>query len=217
MFVNLHTHILSNSSNTLEIKNIDNVAEFTAPTNYYSVGIHPWKINENTYKSEIEIVKKLAIKKNVIAIGECGLDKLINIDFKIQDLVFRSQIILAEQVQKPLIVHCVKAFDELIRIKKELKISVLIIVHGFNNKKEIAAQLLKNDIYLSIGKALLNENSNASKNISSLPIEKIFLETDDADVSIKSIFEAAAKQLQIDLEVLKQQIHTNFKKVFIHE
>jgi len=217
MFVNLHTHILSNSSNTLEIKNIDNVAGFNAPTNYYSVGIHPWKINGSNYESEIDTLKKLAIQKNVIAIGECGLDKLINIDFEIQDLIFRSQISIAEQVQKPLIVHCVKAFDELIRIKKELKISVPIIVHGFNNKKEIAAQLLKNGFYLSIGKALLNENSNASKNISSLPIEKIFLETDDADVSIKSIFEAAAKYLQIEIEVLKQQIHTNFKNNFIHE
>lgn len=217
MFVNIHTHSKSINSTELEIINIDNVIEFDASNHYCSIGIHPWKINKSTYEEELNILKKISSQKNIAAIGECGLDKLTKTDLLIQEFIFKTQISIAESVQKPLIIHCVKAFDELIRIKKKMSISVPIIVHAYNNNKQILAQLLKNGFYISLGKALLKSNSNASKIISLIPPERLFLETDDADLPIKTIFDSAAKYLNQDLEVLKQQIYNNYKKVFIHE
>lgn len=182
-----------------------------------SVGIHPWYINENNYLSDLLLLEQSIFNKNVVAIGECGLDKLIDIDFDLQKDVFKQQLLMAEKANKPLIVHCVKAFDDLIKIKKKLKVAVPIIVHGYNNNEIISKQLLENGFYFSFGKALLIENSNASKIISSISIDRIFLETDDADTSIKSIFEAASNRLDVKIEDLKKSIYSNYKKIFIHE
>ena len=116
-----------------------------------------------------------------------------------------------------MIIHCVKAFDELIRIKKELNVRVPMIVHGYNNNKQIAAKLLENNFYFSFGKALLKEDSNASKIISTIPIGQLFLETDDTDIPIKSIFEKASHYLQMNEAALKEKIYLNFKRIFTNE
>jgi TatD DNase family protein len=116
-----------------------------------------------------------------------------------------------------MIIHCVKAFNELIRIKKENKVSVPMIIHGFNNNEQIAEQLLKENFYLSFGKAILINNSNAQKVFKNTGIEKLFLETDDSDVSIKSIFDKAAELKGMSVEELKEKIYLNFKTIFDHE
>ena len=98
-----------------------------------------------------------------------------------------------------------------------MNVNVPMIVHGFNNNEQIAKELIKNGFYLSFGKALLQENSNATKAIQLSSIDSIFLETDDADISIKAIFEVASKLLNIEEPLLVQHIYSNFKKVFKHE
>jgi TatD DNase family protein len=216
IYIDIHTHHYI-ENDVIHILNLS-PNNTTIPLDiFFSIGLHPWFINEKNINSELEYLRKNISNKNMLAIGECGLDKSIDIPLQIQESIFIEQLKIAEQNKKTIIIHCVKAFNEVIRIKNELKLSVPFIIHGFNNNKQILEQLLKNGFYISFGKALLNGNSNASKFISMVPLEKIFLETDDADISIKIIFEAAAKQLQIDTEKLKEQIYTNFNNVFIHE
>jgi TatD DNase family protein len=215
-FINIHTHAFA-EPNILCIKNSAKNFNSLPTSEFISIGIHPWYINEKSLNEEIDIIQKNARNKNVLAIGECGLDKLATTELSIQEHIFKAQLEIAAQVQKPLIVHCVKAFDSLVRIKKEMNVHVPMIVHGFNNNEQIAKELIKNGFYLSFGKALLQENSNASKAIKLVPIDSIFLETDDADISIKSIFEAASKLLIIEEGLLVQHIYSNFKRVFKHE
>jgi len=213
-YINIHSHV-SNEENSIVISNRSE--DFSLPLSedaIYSMGIHPWYINQESIEKELSLLALNARNSNVIAIGECGLDKLSSVDFDLQKDIFIAQVKIAEDLNKPLIIHCVKAFDDLIRIKKEIKISVPIIIHGYNNNEQILEQLIKNDFYISLGKALLVDNSNASTVISKIPIEKLFFETDDADVSIKSIFERASVLLMLNKEELKKKIDDNFKNVF---
>ena len=182
---------------------------------YFSLGIHPWFIECQDIDLAIETFKAYGNHPKLLAIGECGLDRTINTDLSLQTLVFRRQIELSEQLHKPLIIHCVRAFNELIQIKKSVNTSVPWIVHGYNNKPESARQLLKHDCYLSLGKALLNRQSNATQVLAILPLDRLFLETDDAnDISISAIYTAAAKITGLTADALRQQIFSNFKRVF---
>lgn len=213
-YTNIHTH---QAKEELIIFNAPDHFDPCTSNIYVSIGIHPWNIEKINSTECLDSIKTNASAKNVLAIGECGLDKLIDTDLKIQEDLFKQQIHIAESVKKPLIIHCVKAFDELIRIKKELNVSVPMIVHGYNNNEQIAVKLLENKFYFSFGKALLNEDFNASKIISIIPIGQLFLETDDTDIPIKSIFERASRYLQIDEAALKEKIYLNFKRIFTNE
>ena len=215
-FTNIHTHADA-EQNTLSIKNSSKNFNSLPSADFSSIGIHPWYINEKSLNEEISVIQKNAENKNVLAIGECGLDKLAVAELSIQEQIFKAQLEIAQQLQKPVIIHCVKAFDSLVRIKKEMNVHVPMIVHGFNNNEQIAKELIKNGFYLSFGKALLQENSNATKVLQLASIDSIFLETDDADISIKAIFEAASKLLKIEEPLLVQHIYSNFIRVYKHE
>ena len=212
-YTNIHSHFLI-ENDAIGIKNSStNFSDFTT-AKYCSIGIHPWYIKEKIVEQELFYIQQNSIANNVLAIGECGLDKLSEVDFQLQKNMFIAQLKISEQVKKPVIIHCVKAFDELIKIKKELNLTVPLIVHGYNNNKQIAEQLIKNGFYISFGKALLKPNSNAVKVISKIPMDKLFLETDDEDVSIKCIFEVASALLIVNKDELKEKIFSNFIKTF---
>ncbi len=214
-FINIHTHKISDTD--VSILNVSDIVFLNPHQQYVSIGLHPWTINKVGADKTLELIRERSKDKNVVAIGECGLDKLIDVDFHLQEKLFREQISIAEKVQKPIIIHCVKAFDDLIRIKKEMKIAVPLIVHGYNNNIQIANELIKNGFYISLGNALLNMESNASKVISTIPVEHLFLETDDSDFTIKELYESADKHLQMDIELLKQLVYKNYIKIFSHE
>ncbi|MBL7890955.1 MAG: TatD family hydrolase [Bacteroidia bacterium] len=214
--INIHSHH-PGADGDITITNTHQFFERIIDSKIYSIGLHPWYLNADTMSEDLSSLEKHAALKNVITIGECGLDKLCPTDWKLQKKAFIQQIEIAEKLKKPMIIHCVKAFNELIETKKELKVKTPMIVHGYNNNKHIAEQLLNNGFYFSFGKALLKADSNASALIGTLPKERIFLETDDADISITTIFDAAASHLQINEDKLKAIIYNNFKTVFQYE
>ena len=117
---NLHTHSFTNNPNTLELVN-QYPWEFDAAIPQYSIGIHPWHINEERLASDLKMIEEKLQLKECLALGECGLDKRIEISMAFQIEVFEKQIALAEKYQKPLALHLVAAFDELIEIKNALK------------------------------------------------------------------------------------------------
>ena len=212
--INIHTHHFSEEKDTLSVVNAQTDSGWLdLSKGKFSVGLHPWYIKKENIDKDFEELTQLAKHPNVLAIGECGLDRLIDLDMNIQEEIFIRQIHLAETLQKPVIIHCVKAFSELIALKKRLKPKVPLIVHGFNNNPQICAQLIQHQFYISLGNALLNSQSNASKNISSIPIEQLFLETDDKICFISTIFAHASTYLTQPVEVLQEQILQNFKKV----
>lgn len=211
MFINTHTHAQLYDAK-VEVVNLS--IDAVEKPNYYSYGLHPWFIDKDTYFNQLEELERLIYEKRCIAIGECGLDKLSKVNFNLQQEVFVEQIKLANRVKKPLIIHCVKAFNELINCLNLNDNKMPVIVHGFNNNENIARIMVNEGYYFSFGKALLGYESNAAKAIITVGRKNFFLETDDADISIKYIYKKAAELLHIDEEIIKQQLQQNFEMVF---
>ena len=122
----------------------------------------------------------------------------------IQEAVFERHILLSEKYCKPLVIHCVKAFSELVAIKKKHRPTQRWIVHGFANNINIANMLLAEGIVLSFGKNLFNPRSNATKVLPRVSDMSFFLETDDNDISIKDIYAKAAEILGWEINKLQQ-------------
>ena len=127
--------------------------------------------------------------------------------------VFEKQIALAEKYQKPLVLHLVAAFDELIEIKKRLKISVPIVIHGFSKSEQLAKQLIDNGFYLSFGKYLLR-NKEMEAVFKSIPNDKFFLETDTIEETLEEVYQKAALCKTISVEELQEMVEKNWEKVF---
>jgi TatD DNase family protein len=215
-FIDIHTHRPIPELEVIAIYNILFGHEIPNLSHKnYSIGLHPWYLSTVSKSKDLENLRELGNSEKILAIGEIGLDRLCKTDFDLQLEIFEQQIKIANQLKKPIIIHCVRAFSELIAIKKKLKPSVPIVIHGFNQNIEILNQLLKNDFYFSIGHSLLINNANAIKAISIIPKSRLFFETDTAnDISIIDIYIKASQILQLELNELKNIIFKNFETVF---
>ena len=215
MYYNLHTHKATNQPDIFELVN-QYPKDFDASIENYSIGIHPWHIVENKIEDELAFIESKLQEKNCLAVGECGLDKRIEIPFDLQEKVFRKQLALAEKFKKPVVIHCVASFQEVIQIKRELKISVPMIIHGFSKKQELAKQLLDNDFYLSFGKYLLR-NPDLEATFATIPNDRFFLETDTIEEEIEAVYKIASQYKNIEINTLKKIVETNFKNVFLEK
>ncbi|OXA90999.1 TatD family hydrolase [Flavobacterium hercynium] len=211
-FFNFHTHQFTNQSNVLELVN-QYPKEFDATILHYSIGIHPWYIQEDTIDADLKIMEEKLQSANCLAIGECGLDKRIDIPLELQISVFKKQLILAEQYNKPVVIHCVAAFQEVIALKKEMKISVPMVIHGFSKNSQVASQLLKEGFYISFGKYLLR-NPDLETVFKEIPNDRFFLETDTIEETIQQVYDVAASYKNIEIKKLQNIISSNFVAVF---
>ncbi len=180
-----------------------------APKTTFSAGIHPAEVTEN-HASQLEWLYKISNSKNCVAIGECGLDGIVQTDYTLQKEIFREQILWAEKIKKPVIIHCVRKFQDLPEFRKISEIPM--IVHGFNKNNEVAKQLLNMGFYLSFGKALLYSLSlqQCFKEISA---DRFFLETDNADFEIADLYQKAAEIRNCSTDEINLQIKSNFQKI----
>ena len=211
MLIDIHTHkAIQNNSKC--IRNLHADFGETSSLNYYSMGIHPWYIDASNVQDELSKMKIASHPKNVLAIGECGLDRICETPFKLQESIFLAQILWANEIAKPIIVHCVRAFREAMVVFKNSNNIMPVVFHGFNNNIFIANELLASGFYLSFGKALFNPSMESV--FSKIPSDKIFLETDDADYSIEDIYKKAAQIKNTSIEQLSLQIMQNSKTVF---
>ena len=211
-FINLHTHKFSNLSDVIEVVN-QYPWEFDASIPNYSIGIHPWYIEKSRLESDLEIIKEKLQLSECLALGECGLDKRIEIPLELQISVFKKQLEIVKQTNKPVVLHCVAAYDEMIAIKKEMKIENPMIIHGFTKNEQVAQSLLKNGFYLSFGKYLLR-NPDLEKVFTFAPENQILLETDTIEETIYQVYEKAASIKGISVEEMKAIVFNNFSTVF---
>lgn len=130
-FINLHTHFYTKSESNLEIVN-QYPNEFSEEIPLYSIGIHPWYIDDNRLDEDLKTIKEKLSLKECIALGECGLDKRIDKIYNTQIDVFESQLDLLHQISKSVILHCVASFDEVISCKKNSGLTSPFIIHGFS-------------------------------------------------------------------------------------
>lgn len=212
MYINIHTHHTRPVEGIISIGNLYKDFDSIEADSFYSVGLHPWYLTTETWEEQFKVVKEKSRLKNVVAIGEAGLDKVTETDFELQQAVFSKHVQLANEVQKPLIVHCVRAHAEVIALLKQTPAQVPVIFHGFNKSIELARQLIALGYYLSFGKGL--EKHGVQEVLAALPHAKIFLETDNSTASIAEIYTHAASAFQIDEESLSLQLQKNAATVF---
>ena len=200
MFVDIHTHI--DNQSVIRIVN-DNFEEKILKTE----GIHPWEVS--ACDNEVPRIRL----EMTAAIGEVGIDKVHKETFGKQIEVFEEMIRLSESYRKPMIVHCVRAYSEIIEIRKKTRATMPWVIHGFNSSVETMRQLLKHNMYISLGEILYRNENQAVEILKNIPIERLFLETDVSGRDIKDVYEKAAALSGLDLDFLCKKIFENYGRL----
>jgi TatD DNase family protein len=215
MYIDIHTHsYYQDNETTLLLNTFPEEEEKLKLPVYLSIGLHPWHIQEKTVEQKMQEVEKSAINSNVIAIGETGLDKAVKVDYLLQQQVFKNHLILAEKLRKPVIIHCVRSYSEMLSFRKHSDLSVPWIFHWFNADIQMATELIKKNCFLSFGHMLFHEKSKAFTTFKSVGPDHVFFETDDAGYSIQEVYRQAALLRNIDTHEWQKQIMDNFARCF---
>ena len=209
-YFNLHRH---SSAKDLEETAIINIfpGQEIPDGEPYSVGIHPWHVNGDTMVRDLNLLRGKVL--NAAAIGECGLDKCCETPFELQTKVFRYQVEMASEFAKALIIHCVRAYQEIIAEKKSRRSSLPWIIHGFRGNSQTASQLLDHGFHLSFGESLLRD-SRLSEILASVPEKRFFLETDESSIPICDLYEKTASVRGMKLMELMRSQDDNSRTLF---
>lgn len=212
---NIHTHKVDDAScQEYEVKSILNTypEDFYEKRNqhpdcWFSCGVHPWNTEDSDL--QLRLLEEIIVDPNVVAVGEAGLDKLRGAEMSVQIDVFRKQIELALSANKPLIIHCVKAWDELIRLYKEYEGSnIPWIIHGYRGNPLQTEQLSKVGFKFSIGEKF---NPDSLKNI---PLTDIFCETDESGLTICKVYENISSVIGVNKNHFAILVADNVGRVF---
>lgn len=188
----IHTHRLQHNGIVAAEPNIELLDGYL-----YSIGLHPWHITADTDFGRLE---EVCSNDRVVAIGECGIDRLTKTPLPLQEKIFMRHIDISECLHKPMIIHCVRAFDRLLAIHRHTRPTQPWIVHGFRQKPVQASRLLEKGIYISLGSKFNDETARI------IPPERLFIETDDnptSDIIQIAVAVAASRQTTPD-EILTQ-------------
>jgi len=215
-YIDIHNHGASQHNGCFQVENLM-THENRIPDNEdglaFTIGIHPWFLATENFQQQISVVRQYADHQNIIAIGETGFDRLKGPESSIQQSSFEEQVRIADKVSKPLVIHCVRAWDKLLSENRNLHPSTPWLVHGFRGKKELAMQLISKGMYLSFWFDFIIK-SESTPLLKSLPKEKIFLETDGSGTDIVSIYEKVAFDLNLTVLELKNIFYSNYRNLF---
>ena len=162
MVVDIHTHNARTHAQTI-----------------VAVGIHPWHAAEG----DISVVEREA--ECADAIGEIGLDFACDVERDAQERIFRAQLAIAERLGKPVVLHCVKAFEEVMKIVAEYPLRA-VIFHGFIGSAEQAQRAISRGYYLSFGERTTH-SPKSIKALRTTPLSQLFVESDESDTPIEDI------------------------------
>ncbi len=215
-YIDIHTHEAAPGNGIFSV-DVLMAHEERTPANLkgilYTCGIHPWHLNENNHDILLALVRERCSDPRIIAIGEAGFDKIKGPSMDLQRRTFEEQVEISEETGKPLVVHCVRAWDELLGEHKKLGPKMPWMVHGFRGKYDLAMQLISKGMYISFWFDYIIK-AESSELVRSLPVERIFLETDGADVDIRDIYNKVSADLEITVEKLKELLQMNFVNFF---
>lgn len=212
-FINIHSHhkprlenefVVRNAYLKLSSESIQNIPYAV------SVGLHPWHLNQMTVNECADTLIELASSEKVLAIGEIGIDRAIDTPVNKQLSYFEAQLHVARALQKPIIIHAVKSYGDLIPFLKKTKVP--FIFHQFQGNEQQARELLKYNAFLSFGKNLFEPKSEQT--FKTVPLEHIFLETDTAHhLHIADVYRKAAELKELHIDELKSIVFHNFAQL----
>ncbi|MCK5135387.1 MAG: TatD family hydrolase [Bacteroidales bacterium] len=213
IFINIHGHRQANNIQEWVMMNL--MAKDYPPedieSGYYSVGLHPYNVGKVDEEDTLMKVSLATENQNIFAIGEIGLDKSIEAPLDQQMRIFKSQVEIAEYAELPVILHVVRAFNEMVEFMKTHQPVVPMIIHGYNGSVQMAEELVKAGFLLSFGEAIANDHRKIIEALKSVPVEKLFLETDEGELDIREIYHLTAELKGISMDHLRVQIFENAK------
>ncbi|MDE7004967.1 MAG: TatD family hydrolase [Alistipes sp.] len=200
-FVNIHTHRPTGCG--IELR---------------TAGIHPWDavrqpLDEALARLEAELAQGAAQ-----AVGEIGLDFARADCPQLRDAqtaLFRAQLAVACERRLPVVLHCVRAFEETMRMLREQEPRA-VIFHGFIGSPEQARRALERGYNLSFGERTFCSPRTVEA-LKTTPLSQLFLETDDSETPIKTIYMHTSDLLAIGIDCLKRATLENYERIFIHE
>lgn len=169
----------------------------------YSVGIHPWDVTPEISETEYKALEDMALRQEVAAIGECGIDLLRGGPLYKQILIFTRHVELSEQLKKPLIIHCVRAHDHILSLRREMKPVQPWVIHGFRRRASIGRLFTDAGCYLSFG-----EHFTADA-VAACPPCLMLAETDESLADISQIIASLAASLAITPKALTARLAGN--------
>lgn len=175
-----------------------------------SFGIHPCRadaVEAGTFDTFRASCESRFAEAEII--GECGLDKVCAVPMDVQERVFRWQIDIAAGLRKPMVIHCVRAFNELMALRRQNG-SGIWVVHGFTGSRQLAQQLAQAGIWVSYGAALLDERRAKVRESLSANDGPFLLETDDSPCGIEAVYRAAAEIRKTTVDELASTIKRNY-------
>lgn len=237
------------------------------PTGPFSCGLHPWHLDAARLGEDLEALRTILGDPRCLAVGECGLDRVVAIPWELQERAFAAQIEFSEELGKPLVVHCVRSIADVVHWRKRTRTRQPWILHGFAGGMESARQALRAGLHLGFGRGILAGGYGSLRNwpqegatdpplanasefprshgaewaggraegagiaaqgaslldpplsrteqvFAALPLDRVFLETDDAPVAIEAVYARAAAVRGIGLEELAAAMVVNFKGCF---
>lgn len=157
---------------------------------YFTLGLHPHFLS--SFEDDHLLLLKSLLKKatsnetnKCVALGEIGLDKLIDTAPEIQEKVFLAQLAIAESLKLPVILHVVKTQSRVLVLLKQAKFSYGGVYHAFSGSEEIAKEFIKLGFKLGIGGVVTHPSAQKTKaTLSKLPLSSLVLETDAPDMPI---------------------------------
>lgn len=218
--IDIHTHHFENHRTAIYSLTPGPDAHLS-PDGWYSLGIHPWRMEEFLRRELCarEDLEKRWLEPNVLAIGEIGLDKLylsrlftsVEREEKWKQMVelFEWQVVRAEKIGKPVVIHCVRAVDDLLALKRSLQPQQRWIIHGFRGKPKQAEQLLAHGFSLSLGEKFHPDTARI------IPRESLFLETDESRLPIGEILQAVSAVRSEKQEEVEFHLEENVREVFM--
>ncbi len=189
MIVDIHTHNAHTQAQTID-----------------TVGIHPW----HAQFGNITEVEQLA--SSVDAIGEIGLDFACDVPKEVQIAVFNAQLALAEQYEKAVVLHCVKAFEEVMKMVAKFRLKA-VIFHGFIGSKEQAQRAITQGYYLSFGERTFRSPKSIEA-LRSTTLSSLFVESDESTTPIDDIYAQIAELRGVSITELATATEENFKRIF---
>lgn len=206
MFVNTHTHREAPGT-----QQIYNASGHPADHQWFSNGIHPWDAGKHGGISE-ELIASWH-DSHCLAVGEIGLDKISETPINQQLNIFKLQVEQAEKLGLPVILHCVKAWNEVVQVRRQLKPVQPWIFHGFR-KVALLEQVLQEGLLISIGTAIIWDEKLQAV-LPEIPVERLLLETDsDENYTIEDVYRKVAQLKNLTLPALEKQLLNNFKNTF---
>jgi TatD DNase family protein len=213
-FIDIHSHNQKQEEGVYRVYNVFSTDYPNVPLEIpISIGLHPWHITEKSVLDLPEVLKNVGSLNNLLAFGETGLDSLVTTPMETQISVFRIHIECGIEFNKPLIIHCVKAFPELLALKKEYRNATPWIIHGFNANQTIATECVKSGIYISLSQRLFRNPEKAQKIVRTVPLSMVFAETDEDNMSVQDVYAAISGFYELSISEMRGRIFRNFFEV----